>query len=457
MEIIPHIIIDASGDEKRMHSQWPKALHPILFRPMVRHALDLALSVPHQSISVILGPDERGVPAACRDLTGIRYVQKEGPSGDGLATLLKSFKGPVLTMGVDAILLRNVSLKRMLEKHVLESAVCTLGSTLLSRPRPHEKIIRQANGRVSEVAEGAIGSGGGEKSSHEVAARIYCFQAEGIPWNAAQPQNDLMEVIKGLLNQNKKVVSFPFKNPLEVMGIDDLYALHRAESILQERVNRALMHRGVVLQDPHTTWIDPTCKISEDVRIEGGCVLINSTIEKGVVIESHCRITDSQVGSGACLKQGSYIEGSAIGARCLIGPYAHLRPTCTLGADVRVGNFVELKETAMGSGTKATHLSYIGDAEIGKNVNVGCGFITCNADGGPKKHRTFIEDGVFIGSDCQVIAPIRLGRGSFIAAGTTVTEDVPEESLAISRGHQTTKEGYAVKYTKPRKNVPAGV
>jgi bifunctional UDP-N-acetylglucosamine pyrophosphorylase/glucosamine-1-phosphate N-acetyltransferase len=210
------------------------------------------------------------------------------------------------------------------------------------------------------------------------------------------------------------------------------------------------MLKGVALQDPRTTLIDPRCRIDRDVRIEAGCTLINSALEAGAVAESYCRIVDSEIGPGSLIRQGTCVEAARVGRDCRVGPYAHLRAGTRLDDSVWIGNFVEIKNATLGAGTRAAHLSFIGDAQIGRNVNIGCGFITCNSDGRPLKQRTTIEDDVFIGSDSQVIAPVTVGAGSFIATGTSVTDDVPPDSFVISRGRQVTKPGYAKKYGRAK-------
>lgn len=204
------------------------------------------------------------------------------------------------------------------------------------------------------------------------------------------------------------------------------------------------MLKGVTLQNPRSTRIDTETELAADVTIEGGCHLVRAKVEKGAIIESGCRLVDTRVGAGAHIKQGSYLEKSDVGSACSVGPYAHLRPGSVLSPGVRIGNFVELKNSRFGEGSKANHLSYVGDAEVGRDVNIGCGFVTCNYDGFAK-HRTVIEDGVFIGSDSQTVAPVRLGAGSYVSTGTTITQDVPPGALAISRGRQVNKPGYAAR------------
>jgi bifunctional UDP-N-acetylglucosamine pyrophosphorylase/glucosamine-1-phosphate N-acetyltransferase len=465
METDPHIVILAGGRGKELHSRRPQALQPVIFRPMVHYVVDLASRLAHRSLSMVVGPGADEIQEQCRGWKGLTFLRQEAELGTGHAVktaepLLKSESGPVLILSADVILLTPASLKRMLDRHVKEGASCTIGTTALNNPRGYGRIVREIGGRVVDVREEEDCTSA-ERAINEVNSGIYVFEAadlfkaiDRVTYRDARHGYCLPSVVKALAGESKKIIPCSFGDPNEVLGVDDPHALFQVECILQERINKELMHRGVTLQDPRTTWIDPRCLIGKDVRIEGGCVLINSVIEPGVTVESHCRIADSAVGAGSLVKQGSYIEDSVIGPDCSVGPYAHLRPASRLGAGVKVGNFVEIKASTLGDGSKASHLSYIGDAEVGKKVNFGCGFITCNFDGGPHKHKTIVEDGVFIGSDCQAVAPVRIGQDSYIAAGTTVTDDVPDGSMAISRGRQTTKWGYAKKYRRPD-GVPA--
>lgn len=218
---------------------------------------------------------------------------------------------------------------------------------------------------------------------------------------------------------------------------------------------RLLAESGVELSDPESTWIDAASRIASGVRIEGGCTIRGSTIGAGAVLESHCRVVGSEVGEGTLLRQGTCLDGSRVGRDCRLGPYARLRDGARLSDRVWIGNFVEIKNALLGEGTRAAHLSFIGDAEIGRNVNIGCGFVTCNSSGRPLKQKTVIEDDVFVGSASQAIAPVRIGAGSFVATGTSVVDDVPADSFVISRGRQVTKPGYAKKYARPRGAAPS--
>jgi bifunctional UDP-N-acetylglucosamine pyrophosphorylase/glucosamine-1-phosphate N-acetyltransferase len=235
-----------------------------------------------------------------------------------------------------------------------------------------------------------------------------------------------------------------------VRGINDPWELSQAAQIMNQRKLKDLSLKGVCFKDTHSTWVDPSVEIEEDVQIYPGCVLEGSTaIKKGSRLGPNVFIKNSKIGEGVLIKAGSVIEDSVVDARATIGPYAHLRPESRVGERAKIGNFVELKKTKIGPETSVAHLSYLGDAEVGARVNIGCGFVTCNFDGreidGQRKHKTVIEDEVFMGSDCQTIAPIHVGKGSYVASGSTVTEDVPSDALAIARPKQVNKLGYGKK------------
>ena len=424
----PHVVVLAGGAGTRMKTGAPKLLHPLFFRPTIRFALDAAEAVAHRSVSLVVGRDERAFREACRDCPDILVVRQESPLGtaDALRALepaLIGQDGDVLVLYGDCVLLTPGSLRAMMEAHAESGAACTVG-------RPARA--------------------GGD-------AGVFCFRLAGLfeALRALAPSGPrrefrLEDAAAGLAASGLAAAEYRFADPLETLDVDDFRGLELAESVLRLRHNEELMRRGAALQDARTTLIDPRCRIGRDVRIEGGCTVINSTLEDGVVLENFCRIIDCEIGAGSLLRQGTCAEKSRVGRACRVGPYARLREGTRLDEDVWIGNFVELKEAVVGSGTRAGHLSFIGDAEIGRNVNIGCGFVTCNSSGRPLKQRTIIEDDVFIGSDSQAIAPVKLGAGSFVATGTSVTEDVPPDSFVISRGRQVTKPGYAKKYGKAK-------
>jgi bifunctional UDP-N-acetylglucosamine pyrophosphorylase/glucosamine-1-phosphate N-acetyltransferase len=404
-----------------MRSGRPKALHPVFFRPMIHHVLDAARALPHRSVRLIVDRGLREFQEQCRGYPDLVIVRQGAPSGivDALRAAepaLGGEAGDALILNADAVLLTPRSLQQLLERHARAGAACTVGRA-------------------------ESGDGGAAAYVFQVRALFDALRQVG-PGRPETPP-PLAEAVQALAARGALTEEYRFSDPAETMDINDLAELARVEGILQERCNRALMLGGVALQDPRTTLIDPRCRIARDVRIERGCTIIDSVLEAGVLVEGFCRIAGSEVGPGSLLKQGTLLEGARVGRGCSVGPYARLRPGTELADDVWVGNFVEVKNASLGSGTRAAHLSFIGDAQVGRNVNIGCGFITCNSSGKPLKQRTIIEDGVFVGSASQAIAPVTLGAGSFIATGTSVTEDVPPDSFVISRGRQVTKPGYA--------------
>jgi bifunctional UDP-N-acetylglucosamine pyrophosphorylase/glucosamine-1-phosphate N-acetyltransferase len=387
---------------------------------MIHYVLDAAMALPHRSIRIIIDRSAQEFRESCRGYTDLLIVQQEPSLGaaDALRAIGPAFagaEGDVLVINADDVLLAPASLQEMLEKHVRTRAACTVGRSA---------------------------SDGGDE--------VYAFQIRAL-FNALRQvsgsgpdlESPLSEAVSAIAAHGAATAEYRFSDPAETMDINDLQGLWRVEMIMQERCNRGLMLKGVTLQDPRSTFIDRRCRIGREVRIEAGCTIIDSVIEDSVLVENFCRIKGSEVGRGSHLKQGTCLEEARMGRDCRVGPYARLRPGTQLADDVWIGNFVEIKNASLGAGTRAAHLSFIGDAQVGRNVNIGCGFITCNSTGKPLKQRTVIEDGVFIGSASQAIAPVTLGAGSFIATGTSITDDVPPDSFVISRGRQVTKPGYA--------------
>lgn len=454
----PHILILAAGQGKRMQSKLPKVLHPVLFQPMLHHVLDLAFKLPHSTVSVIVGHGEKEVREACGRYPRVEFIRQDKQLGTGHAVMcaekrLTKQGGHVLILSGDVILLRLESMTEFLEEHFRSKASCSFITANLVDPSGYGRILRHQQGHVVGIREHGDASED-ERGICEINSGIYCFEVEPLfrtlrNVGAANKQGEyyLTDVIEQFVLQKKKVIGEIFKDAAEIMGVNDRKQLAIAGEMMQKRINDELMKNGVTLQNPTNTYIDAHSKIAKDVVIESGCVVIDSSIGEGAYIEAGCRIVKSKLGKSTRLKQGTYIEESEVGNSCSVGPYAHLRPGSVLKDRVKIGNFVEVKKSFFADDSKASHLSYIGDAKIGKDVNLGCGFITCNYDG-KKKHETVIEDGVFVGSDSQTVAPVKIGKGSYVASGTTVTEDVPRDSLVISRGKQVVKKGYAKKYRK---------
>lgn len=451
----PQILVLAAGKGTRMKSKRPKVLHEVLFRPMLHHVLDTARAIDARGVTVVIGHGAEEVRTACAGFSGVEFALQEKQLGTGHAVMaarepIAKLGGTLLILSGDTILTRPESLRAMLAAHRRAGALCTVGTAVVPRPQGYGRILRSADGGVADIREETDCSEA-ERRIDEVNGGIYCFEAaallealETLSTDNKQGEYYLTDTVRALAKKGK-TGRFLFEDPWEVAGINDHGALSEVESVLRRRVNEGLMRAGVSLQDPASTYIDARCRLEPDVRVEAGVTLIDSSLAAGSRVESGSRVIGSTVGPGTVIKQGSYLEKAEIGAGASVGPYAHLRPGTKAGDKVRIGNFVETKNASFAEGAKASHLSYIGDAEVGREVNIGCGFITCNYDGGPVKQRTVIEEEAFIGSDSQTVAPVRIGARAYVATGTTVTEDVPADALAISRGRQVTKDGYGKK------------
>lgn len=439
-----------------MKSKLPKVLHPVLFRPMLHHVLDLAESLPHQSITVVVGHGEKEVREACASYKDVEFVRQEKQLGTGDAVrsaekVLGKKKGHVLILSGDVFLLRPEPMKEFLVEYFKSKAVGSFITAQLPDPTGYGRVVRTAKGEVTGIVEHGDASPE-QQMIQEINSGIYCFEItalfealKNVGSKNKQKEYYLTDVVEKFVSENKKVTAEIIADYMDILGVNDRAQLEGAERILQLRTNHAYMVGGVRIHAPETVFIDPRCKIAADVTIEAGVTLVGSEVGEDSHLEAGSRIFHSTLGKGVTVKQGCYIHESQVGQGASVGPYAHLRPGSVLKDNVKIGNFVEIKKSTLGAGTKASHLSYIGDAVIGKNVNLGCGFITCNYDG-KKKHVTEIEDDVFIGSDSQTVAPVKIGKGSYVASGSTVTENVPAKSLVISRGKQVTKKGYAKKY-----------
>jgi len=431
----PHILILAAGQGKRMYSDLPKVLHAVHFRPMLHYVLDLAESLPHASISVIVGHGEAMVREACTAYKGLQFFNQPQQLGTGDAVrkaepFLSKQKGQVVILSGDVPMLKKCSLDKLL---ATPEADCVVMTAELADPTGYGRVLHDKAGHVTGIREQADCSED-EKKLREVNSGIYRFEISALLGALKRVENHnqqgefyLTDVV-GFLAKEGKVLPCRLEDPREMAGINDRYALSQVEAQVREGINREWMLKGVSIQNPATVIIDRDSKFGKDVVIEQGC-----------------QIFKCEIGDGTHIKQGSYLTESKLGKDCTVGPFAHLRPGSVLRNKVKIGNFVEVKKSEMKDGAKASHLSYIGDAEIGENSNLGCGFITCNYDG-KNKHKTTIERDVFVGSDTQVVAPLTIGAGSYVASGSTVTKTVPPDSLVFSRGRQTTKVGGAKKF-----------
>jgi bifunctional UDP-N-acetylglucosamine pyrophosphorylase/glucosamine-1-phosphate N-acetyltransferase len=448
----PIVVILAAGLGTRMRSSLPKALHPLAGKPLIRHVLDAVMPIGPARTIVVLGHQADRVRGAMEGYP-VEIVHQAQQLGTGHAVrqamdALAGSSGPVMVLCADTPLLTPETLKNLLDVHGRSKAAVTVMTAIADDPTGYGRVVRGRSGILRVVEEKDASAA--QKQIREVNAGIYCFDRKflqtalhGIGNRNAQGEYYLPDTISLARRKKLKVGAVLCRDFDETMGINSRFDLSQAEMVLQARTNLRWMLEGVTLQDPATVFIGAEVVIGKDtlvypnVRLEG-----KTTVGEGCVLYPGSRVADSTLGSGVTIKDSCVIEESRIADRASVGPFAHLRPGTVLGAGSRIGNFVEVKKSVIGEGSKANHLSYLGDAIIGADVNIGAGVITCNYDGF-KKHQTVIEDGVFVGSDAQLVAPVRIGRDALVAAGATITRDVPAEALALSRVPQENREGVA--------------
>jgi len=456
------VIIMAAGKGKRMRSDLVKVLHPLLGKMMLSYAVELCLEeLQPEKVVVIVGHQARKIRDAFPDRR-ITFVEQQEQLGTGHAvavteSVLGSFAGTILILSGDTPLITAQTLLEMVQYHQGQGAALTLLTVYREDPTGYGRVIRGAAGTVHRVVEEQDASKR-EREITEVNTGIYCveapflYQALGtVRSDNAQREYYLPDIIASARRKKKKVKSFPVADPLEVMGINTRAELAVAEQLLADRVRQQVMTEGVTMQDPASVYIEPSCRIEKDTIIYPNCYLRGKTvIGEGCRIGPQAEISDSRIGDRVQVKFCTMITDSWIDDDAVVGPFSHLRPDSHLGKGAKIGNFVEVKKSRIGPGTKANHLSYIGDAEIGAQVNIGAGTITCNYDG-QHKHRTVIEDKVFVGSNTALVAPVKLGAGAVIAAGSTVTKDVPPYALAVGRTRQKSLKKWVVKREKRNK------
>jgi bifunctional UDP-N-acetylglucosamine pyrophosphorylase/glucosamine-1-phosphate N-acetyltransferase len=365
-----------------------------------------------------------------------------------VAPVLESVSGSVILLSGDVPLLRTDTLRKIASTHREAGAAATVLTALVDRPYGYGRIVR-TNGRISRIVEERDASPA-ERLIKEINSGIYAFELKGLftalrglGTENAQGEYYLPDLIRTYRRQRRIVETVTLEHADEVRGINSRTELAEVSRIVRQMKNEELMAAGVTIEDPATTYIDPDVQVGPDTVIHPGVYLEGQTrVGAACEIHSGVRIVDSTLEDRVTVRNYCVIQESRIAAGAILGPFAHLRPGSDVREDAHVGNFVELKKTVLGTRSKANHLTYLGDATIGNNVNVGAGTITCNYDG-RQKHQTVIEDGAFIGSDTQLVAPVTVGPGAYVGCGTTVRENVPAGSLAVSAGKQRNIEGWA--------------
>jgi bifunctional UDP-N-acetylglucosamine pyrophosphorylase / glucosamine-1-phosphate N-acetyltransferase len=459
-----HIVVLAAGKGTRMKSELSKVLHRLAGRPLIHHVLDAGSSLAPETVSVVVGHQADAVRASLAD-RGCRFVLQEPQLGTGHALLqaeqvLSGRKGDVLLLSGDVPLLAGHTMSGLVEAHRNSSAAATVLTAEIPDPSGYGRVVRDG-GRIARIVEHRDATEA-ERQIREINSGVYVFDLEPggqglfdalrrIGSNNAQGEYYLPDLVAMYRREGLTVETMTLPNADEIRGVNSRAELAELSRAMRLRKCGELMASGVTIEDPATTYIDSTVVIGPDTTIRPNVSLEGTTrIGSRCEIHSGSRLVNARVADDVLIRNHCVIQDSSIDAKATIGPFAHIRPESRVGEDAHVGNFVELKKTALGAGAKANHLSYLGDAVVGAKANVGAGTITCNYDG-VSKHQTIIEDGAFIGSDTQLVAPVRVGKGAYVGAGSSIVEDVPAGALAVARGRQVNKEGWVEKNTRQKR------
>jgi bifunctional UDP-N-acetylglucosamine pyrophosphorylase / glucosamine-1-phosphate N-acetyltransferase len=461
------IVVMAAGKGTRLKSRRAKVLHEIAGQPLLAHVIKAAQQiVPARHIFVIVGHQAEKVRAAVAPL-GIQFVLQAEQRGTGHAIMcareqVSSYRN-ILVLSGDVPLIRPETIARLRDFHLSKKAAMTILTASPSDPFGYGRVIRAGSSdRVKAIVEQKALSKSQQKE-REINSGIYAFATKPLFANIDRLSTDnahhelyLTDMAALLVKSKATVVALKSFDPAEVLGANTLAELSSLDATMRARKCADLMAAGVSIYRPETCVIDNDVEIGPDTILEPFVQILGRTcIGSDCRIRSFTVISDSQIADNVLFRPGCIVDQSTIATGAQLGPYAHLRPGSEIGEGAHVGNFVETKNTRMGRGAKANHLTYLGDSDIGAGVNVGAGTITCNYDG-VNKHMTVIEEGAFIGSDSTLVAPVRIGKGAYVGAGSTITEDVPADALALGRSRQITKDGWARDRRQQQAKAKAG-
>ena len=453
-------VILAAGEGKRMRSKHPKVLHPLAGKAMVEYVVEACQSLSLPKLFMVVGHQGERVREALShwDLHFVFQPEQRG-SGHALMQLaphLQGFSGDLLVLCGDIPLISPSLLQQVLDSHRRSQAAATVLATTLEDPTGYGRIVRDERGDLRAIVEEADATSQ-ERAIREVNAGIYCFSVPTLlpalgQLGSSNRQGEyyLPGVFARMRREGHRVEVVSTLEKERVLGINSRVELARALEFLRRNKREEVMREGVTLLDPESTFIDASVQIGKDTVVYPHCYLEGPTvIGEDCTIYPGAHIVASRIGNGVIIFDHCLIRESEVGDGARVGPFAHLRPQSQVGREARIGNFVEIKKSEVGEGSKVPHLSYVGDSSLGRKVNLGAGSITCNYDGF-EKHRTRIGDEAFVGSNTIFIAPVSVGEGAIVAAGSVVTEDVPPQALAIARARQINKEGWASRWREKK-------
>ena len=443
-------VILAAGMGTRMKSKMPKVLHTVCGKPLSKWVIDASKAAGADKVCAVVGHKAETVKEVLGDVC--KFALQAEQKGTGHAVMqaidvIKNSKGEVVILNGDTPLITAETINKAIEYHKNNGNQATVITAILDDATGYGRIVRDNDGSVLKIVEQKDASEE-EKKINEVNSGMYVFDAQSLVYaldkitpNNAQGEYYLTDTLEILLSAGKKIGGYAISDNDEIRGINDRVQLNEAEKIMQKRINEYHMRNGVTMRNPESVYIEDGVEIGNDTEI---CQ--NVTIKSGTKIGSDCVIGSGSMLDRAVIHDGvdvlsSVILESEVDEGTHVGPFAYIRPNCHVGKEVKVGDFVELKNSNIDDGTKISHLTYIGDSDVGKRVNFGCGTVTCNYDG-KKKYRTTIGDDCFVGCNTNFVSPINVGDGVYIAAGSTITEDIPENSLSIARARQVNKEGW---------------
>lgn len=454
-----YVLVLAAGKGTRMKSSLPKVLHEAAYHPILHYVLTAAENCGAQEIYTVVGHGAEAVTEAFQGRTNFVLQREQKGTGHAVKEALPAFEGKtgtILVLCGDTPLLRSKTLTNFLAFHEREKAACSVLTADLANPFGYGRIVRQENCQLRKIVEEKDASLE-EKSITEINSGVYCFDLDFLRQAVAQLKDNnsqgelyLTDTIAIGVEQGLKACAWKIDDFEEVKGINDRCQLSEAGEILFRRKGQELMTDGVTIVSPSTTFIDPLAEIGANTVIEPfTTVLGNSVIGENCEIGPNSEIYSSRLGSNTRFWHSIALEAE-VGDNCNIGPFAYLRPKTQLKDTVKIGDFVEVKNSVVEDGTKIPHLTYIGDSDVGKGCNIACGTITCNYDGF-HKHRTTIGNHAFVGCNASLVAPVTVGDDSYVAAGAVITEDVPPESLGVARSRQKNISGWAKKFREIHK------